>query len=55
MNRQIFLQVVLDIGTRTKKHEFVQELTRASSLSVGIIDIQSQRHRPLSFAVLPTP
>ncbi|PCI75551.1 MAG: hypothetical protein COB20_12565 [SAR86 cluster bacterium] len=45
MNRQKFLQSVLDISTRRKKHEFVQQLTGVDSLPVGIIDIQCQRHR----------
>ena len=48
MTKQKFLQTVLDIGTRRKKHEFVRQLTRINSLSAGPIDIQCQRHREAS-------
>ena len=45
MNLQKVLQAVLDISTRRKKHEFVQQLTRVGPLQAGITDIQCQRQR----------
>ncbi|MFT7472692.1 MAG: hypothetical protein ACI8XU_002595 [Kiritimatiellia bacterium] len=48
MNKQKFLQTVLDISTRRKKHEFVQQLSRTRSLPIGVIDVQCQRHREAS-------
>jgi hypothetical protein len=43
MNRQKILQTVLDIATRRKKHEFVQQLTCIGSLPIWGIDIQCQK------------
>jgi len=48
MNKQEFLQIVLDISTRRKKHEFVQQLSRDRPSPIGVIDIQCQRHRQAS-------
>ena len=48
MNKQEFLKTVLDISTRRKKHEFVQQLTRVGPLPIGVIDIQCQRQREAS-------
>jgi hypothetical protein len=48
MNKQKFLQAVLDISTRRKKHEFVQQLSRVRPLPIGVVDIQCQRDREAS-------
>ena len=48
MNKQKFLQAVLDISTRRKKHEFVQQLSKARPLPIKYIDVQYQRQKETS-------